>query len=142
MDTDTKKFIIDQLKRQRQTLEGYIEAQLKHHTRETTSAIEDSAGATATELKKYVTAGLRENSDELQRYIGGLTEHHQHEVDAIGEQYSDIKKAQYEHTSVLTANQETLLEHDQLLNDIRNSLKNIEVHLVRHSHKISALETK
>jgi hypothetical protein len=64
---------------------------------------------------------LEHQTEEIKREIGVLKEHFDDKVEVIAEQYSDIKATLDEHTRILTANQEVLLEHDRDIKAIKSA---------------------
>ena len=80
-------------------------------------------------FQRIVNTTLKASEKRFKRYIGAQKEHFDDKVKAIGEQYSSIKATQDEHTQILIANQETLLEHDAKLSEMQSTLKRIETKL-------------
>lgn len=92
----------------------------------TDQAANKAAKAAEKRFQRIVNTTLKASEKRFQRYVGTQKEHFDAKVEAIGEQYSSIKATQDEHTQILLANQETLLEHDAKLNEMSSTLKRIE----------------
>lgn len=94
--------------------------------KEISSIINTSLNASEKRFKKFVGAAIKASEKRFQQYVGTQKEDFDNKVKAIGEQYLGIKATQDEHTQILIANQETLLEHDAKLNEISVTLKRME----------------
>lgn len=70
------------------------------------------------ETKKFLTK-------QVANIIDALTEKHNDEVKVFGEQFASIKRTLRQHTTILKANQETLLEHDGKLLEHDKKLEGI-----------------
>lgn len=62
-------------------------------------------------------------ADEVKRYLGALSEQHRHDIQAIGEQYFDIKKTMYSHGKTLLSHTEMIGQLMADVTDIKNNLR-------------------
>lgn len=89
-------------------------------------AADRAAIAAEKRVRKFASAAIKASEKRFQQYVGTQKEHFDEKVEVIGEQYLSIKATQDEHTQILVANQETLLEHDAKLSEMSSTLKRIE----------------
>jgi len=94
---------------------------------------------------------LEEEHEDSKRYLGALSEDFHSRVDAIAEQYGDIKKTLDMHTEILDRHTEILKEHTGVIGSIKVDLGVVkeDVKFIKNSldkkvdvEEFSALERK